>query len=974
MGWLIYVLQAPSNAKLCDDANPCTSDSCDPVNGCEHAAKAGTCSDGDPCTDGDICSSSACKPGNAKVCDDGNPCTSDTCLQGVGCQSKINSGASCDDAQACTDQDTCNATGVCVGKAKVCDDGNACTTDKCVAGACATTAAADGSACDDNNACTPATTCAAGLCTVPASQLEGLLVYHKGLDFKDHARIAAPLKLTGATASDALLLAAASEEDNGIHTAGALRLMLATAPASLGMGAPVTLWTEDKCSMPAPARALAVEWLDAAAGTIGTVALGRPVGTVAGAGCAGKAQPDKAWAWNVSIAIAGVAGASNTAATVTAMAPFSTAEAKAIHTFAPLAMAAGQLVAGGKADVGVISVVKGDLDGKGGDTVGLRFTLVYDDNGAWKTKHIALPASAGSIGDLSQEAALRALDLDGDGDIDLLLSADTRRTNRIAHGALALRNDGGGTFVVVPIKSSENVWVHVADVGKDGKVDLLLATVIGEGVLKLGLRPQAGGADWYTKAGKEQILSFDAYGLHGLQDVDGDGSLDLWIMAAPTNNDNGSIEQVFKGVWTNDQPAVGASLLGIAAGPLEMGVALLPNTTLLAARHGQLLAYQVTNGTPNDGNPCTIDSCDKAKGCTADKSAVSSSKVICEDGDLCTTMDGCSSGSCKGASATDCDDGSACTGDSCDKAKGCLNTAINNGKACTDNDGCVVGGQCNSGVCDGGQSKDCDDGKPCTNDACDAGTCKYDAQQSTGAGCDDSKPCTEQDTCAADGSCKGTLLAKDSPCSDNNNCIQDRTCDAQGVCAGGTSAPKDAPCQDNNPCTADACDGAGKCLSKAVADGLSCDDGVPCTVETCKAGACASVPGADGGKCDDNNPCTGSDACLSAQCVGKPLQDGASCAVGFPCFASPVCSNGGCMTVTAKPDGTTCDDGQFCSADESCQGGTCQSGQKMKDCNDANECTQDACENDAGKCVQTPMQGAPCNGGSGTCDASGACK
>ena len=52
----------------CDDANACTTDSCDPNKGCKHATLAGTCElDGKPCT-ADHCSNGACVGGSALDC------------------------------------------------------------------------------------------------------------------------------------------------------------------------------------------------------------------------------------------------------------------------------------------------------------------------------------------------------------------------------------------------------------------------------------------------------------------------------------------------------------------------------------------------------------------------------------------------------------------------------------------------------------------------------------------------------------------------------------------------------------------------------------------------------------------------------------------------------------------------------------------------------------------------------------------
>ncbi|MEC8022637.1 MAG: MYXO-CTERM sorting domain-containing protein, partial [Myxococcota bacterium] len=49
-----------SDLTICDDANPCTTDTCDPADGCTFENITGPCDDGDLCTEGDTCSGGAC--------------------------------------------------------------------------------------------------------------------------------------------------------------------------------------------------------------------------------------------------------------------------------------------------------------------------------------------------------------------------------------------------------------------------------------------------------------------------------------------------------------------------------------------------------------------------------------------------------------------------------------------------------------------------------------------------------------------------------------------------------------------------------------------------------------------------------------------------------------------------------------------------------------------------------------------------
>ena len=96
----------------CNDGNPCTDDSCDPVLGCQHSNNTDPCDDGNQCTILDRCAAGSCG-GTAVVCNDSNACTTDTCSPTLGCVFTNNT-AACDDGNPCTAGDTCGG-GVCSG-------------------------------------------------------------------------------------------------------------------------------------------------------------------------------------------------------------------------------------------------------------------------------------------------------------------------------------------------------------------------------------------------------------------------------------------------------------------------------------------------------------------------------------------------------------------------------------------------------------------------------------------------------------------------------------------------------------------------------------------------------------------------------------------------------------------------------------------------------------------------------------------
>ncbi len=73
----------------------------------------------------------------------------------------------------------------------------------------------------------------------------------------------------------------------------------------------------------------------------------------------------------------------------------------------------------------------------------------------------------------------------------------------------------------------------------------------------------------------------------------------------------------------------------------------------------------------NDGNPCTIDSCDPLTGCHYVYAAPG---TVCDDHNKCTIKSVCKAGHCVPVTHTNCDDHNNCTLDSCDPQKGCVHT------------------------------------------------------------------------------------------------------------------------------------------------------------------------------------------------------------------------------------------------------------------------------------------------------------
>jgi hypothetical protein len=262
---------------------------------------------------------------------------------------------------------------------------------------------------------------------------------------------------------------------------------------------------------------------------------------------------------------------------------------------------------------------------------------------------------------------------------------------------------------------------------------------------------------------------------------------------------------------------------------------------------------------------------------------------LCDDGNACTSDTCGSNGEC-GHAPVSCDDGNPCTQDLCDPASGC-DAAANDGVVCDDGNDCTSGDACAGTSCEGTPIAGC-----CTTDA----------------GCDDEDPCTV-DVCG-DNSC--TNDAKD--CSVANQCVAG-FCDAAGDCG---TAP--VSCDDFDFCTDDACDPATGCTHGPTANPpeaaeTSCNDGLDNDCDGAADGAdpdcavCGDGIVQAGEECDDgaNNgdtkPCTAS--CRTAICG-----DGLVC-------SDPGCTSGLRCEQTCDPLADTCDEPTCTPVPEACDDG-----------------------------------------------------
>jgi len=350
-------------------------------------------------------------------------------------------------------------------------------------------------------------------------------------------------------------------------------------------------------------------------------------------------------------------------------------------------------------------------------------------------------------------------------------------------------------------------------------------------------------------------------------------------------------------------------------------------------------------GTCQPGaDPCPGQLCDEAD----DVCVECLDHTDCDDGLFCNGAETCADGACQAGDAVECNDGVACTTDSCDEATdSCVfeanDAACDNGLYCDGAEvcdplaGCQPGDDpCPGQMCDEDTDtcfapactvdEDCpDDGNPCTmSPVCMDHTCVYPpAAAGTACGDPSDTDCDDPDTCNGAGTCVVNHEPDGTTCPDDGNDCTDDTCSA-GTCThpnepAGTACgdPSDTDCDDP-----DTCNGAGTCVVNHEPDGTACpDDGNDCTDDTCSAGTCTHANKPAGTACGDpsDTDCDDPDTCNGA---------------------------GACLENHA-PDGTPCDDDLFCTGTETCVGGACQSS--------GDPCTDPAlpfCDEDSDACVE----------------------
>ena len=290
-------------------------------------------------------------------------------------------------------------------------------------------------------------------------------------------------------------------------------------------------------------------------------------------------------------------------------------------------------------------------------------------------------------------------------------------------------------------------------------------------------------------------------------------------------------------------------------------------------------------------------------------------------------------------------------------------------------------GQVDGTECDCGG---CDDGLACTTDTCPDATCHHDLQNNyckiagdcVGSGFENpQEPCLKCKPAISPDS--WTELEDGAPCGSGKKCYQGTCCDYQANCVGKECGPDgcdgncgscDGPqddCVDDQCVCQSACegkecgdDGCGGDCTPGCEDGWVCDGGqcIDICTETCesKGWECGEICGELCGSCYGQDQCS-----IDGQCVCQPACDGMECGpdgcegICGECLGEQnVCIDGLCVCQPAcdgkdcGPDGCDGSCGECQGVQDACVAGLCV----CQPACEGIECGADGCGGDCGPC------------------------
>jgi hypothetical protein len=185
---------------------------------------------------------------------------------------------------------------------------------------------------------------------------------------------------------------------------------------------------------------------------------------------------------------------------------------------------------------------------------------------------------------------------------------------------------------------------------------------------------------------------------------------------------------------------------------------------------------------------------------------------------------------------------------------------------------------------------------------------KRHLKQGTAASCDSADDCFAGNCLngfccdsACDGPCQSCSLpgleGLCTPVPNDTMCPDTDLCNGTGTCFDGVCIPADdLDCNDSNACSVESCDSSSGCQYEYLADESPCGIGA-CGPMHCLSGTCQA---ANDSYCDDGNPCTVESCSLEEGCLHEQLADGSACS------DSRICQDGNCVAGTGEVADSGC--------------------------------------------------------------------
>ncbi|MCO4763566.1 MAG: hypothetical protein KC502_18795, partial [Myxococcales bacterium] len=696
----------------CDDKNPCTSDACDLATGCSNTNNSDVCDDGSACTDKDACADGKCG-GQKKTCEDNNACTNDSCDPNSGCKFAKKTGP-CDDGTACTEKDAC-ADGKCAGSPKTCNDNEVCTADSCdpKTGNCVFAAAAGGK-CTDGNACTNKDACTKdGKCAGTKVKCEdGKQCTDDPCDPKKGC---APKIFTKKPCDDGSVCTKGDTCDGKGKCVGNKLSCEDNNPCTNDVCDAKTgcqnKANTDKCS-------------DGDDCTKDDVCSGGKC-TAGNNTCQCKVDGDCAGQGTnlcngalvctqgkcvVDKSKVVVCKDDNNACTVDTCTPKTgKCEYKAVKDLTTC-------------DADGSKCTVGDSCQAGKCTAGKK--LVCDDSKPCTAD--SCDKSKGCVNAVIMSGGTTKIDFNKfpgvDGKLgtedDMVPVKDTPVSDQFNALGLKFGLVGGGSPRLHISGSLSKPYAPNVLRPVDPKLPIKAENYkdIWVQLSKPAMRVKIMVMDVHTKEASA-LVAYNQKGdiIGKASHAGGPGGL-IIPLEVKVDGSKGWIARVVVDLTNSAGSEAGPELYD------NFEFDWLPTCSdnnactepdVCDRTKGACLAGAIKSC--NDGNQCTKDSCDPKIGCAY----VKLDKAPCEDGNKCTESDVCVSGTCTAGKKKACDDGKPCTLDACDPKLGCVYKGVADGGKCSDGNACTTLDVCKTGKCVPGVSIKCDDGDLCTTDSCD---------------------------------------------------------------------------------------------------------------------------------------------------------------------------------------------------------------------------------------------------------------